>query len=112
MSTYTVNASILLTEVAILRRPSAVADAGFTAAEFWWPFPGAVPSDSDVDAFVGAVQDAGLQLSGLNFFAGDMAAGDDQPLLETGVQRQHPVRSSEDRVELELDELGVGGRDA
>ena len=76
MSTYTVNASILLTEVPILRRPSAVADAGFTAAEFWWPFPVAVPSDSDVDAFVGAVQDAGLQLSGLNFFAGDRAAGD------------------------------------
>lgn len=76
MSTYTVNASILLTDLPVLRRPAAVADAGFTAAEFWWPFPVAVPADCDVDAFVGAVQDAGIQLSGLNFFAGDMAAGD------------------------------------
>ena len=76
MSTYTVNASILLTDLPVLRRPAAVADAGFTAVEFWWPFPVAVPTDSDVDAFVSAISDAGIQLSGLNFFAGDMAAGD------------------------------------
>ena len=76
MSTYTVNASILLTDLPILQRPAAVADAGFAAAEFWWPFAVAVPTDSEVDAFVGAVRDAGIQLSGLNFFAGDMPAGD------------------------------------
>ena len=44
--------------------------------EFWWPFAEAVPADRDVDAFVGAVRDAGVQLTGLNFFAGDMAGGD------------------------------------
>ena len=44
--------------------------------EFWWPFPVAVPADADVDAFVTAIQDAGVQLTGLNFFAGDMAGGD------------------------------------
>ena len=76
MSTYTVNASILLTDLPILQRPEAVAAAGFTAAEFWWPFTVAVPTDSEVDAFVDAVRDAGIQLSGLNFFAGDMPAGD------------------------------------
>ena len=76
MSTYTVNASILLTDLPILQRPEAVAAAGFTAAEFWWPFAVAVPTDSEVDAFIGAVRDAGIQLSGLNFFAGDMPAGD------------------------------------
>ena len=76
MSTYTVNASILLTDLPILQRPHAVADAGFVAAEFWWPFSVAVPTDSEVDAFVGAVGDSGIQLSGLNFFAGDMPAGD------------------------------------
>ena len=43
MSTYTVNASILLTELPITQRPAAVADAGFAAAEFWWPFAVAVP---------------------------------------------------------------------
>jgi hydroxypyruvate isomerase len=74
--TYTVNASILLTDLPILQRPRAVAAAGFTAAEFWWPFGVAVPTDSEVDAFVEAVRDAGIQLSGLNFFAGDMPAGD------------------------------------
>ena len=76
MTTYTVNASILLTDLPIAQRPAAVADAGFPAVEFWWPFPVAVPSDADVDAFVSAVRDAGVQLSGLNFFAGDMPGGD------------------------------------
>jgi hydroxypyruvate isomerase len=76
MTTYTVNASILLTDLPIAQRPAAVADAGFAAVEFWWPFPVAVPSDAEVDEFVSAVRDAGVQLSGLNFFAGDMAGGD------------------------------------
>ncbi|HYI59135.1 MAG TPA: TIM barrel protein [Microlunatus sp.] len=76
MTTYTVNASILLTELPITQRPRAVAEAGFKAVEFWWPFPVAVPSDADVEGFVSAVRDAGVQLSGLNLFAGDMAGGD------------------------------------
>lgn len=76
MTRYTVNASILLTEVPLLDRPAAVKEAGFSAVEFWWPFPEAVPADHDVDAFVASVQDAGVQLTGLNFFAGDMAGGD------------------------------------
>ena len=76
MTTYTVNASILLTDLPITQRPAAVAEAGFAAVEFWWPFPVAVPSDAEVDDFVSAVRDAGVQLSGLNFFAGDMAGGD------------------------------------
>jgi hydroxypyruvate isomerase len=74
--TYTVNCSILLTELPLLERPAAAKAAGFDAVEFWWPFAEAVPADRDVDAFVNAVRDAGVQLSGLNFFAGDMPAGD------------------------------------
>jgi hydroxypyruvate isomerase len=74
--TYTVNCSILLTELPLLERPAAAKAAGFDAVEFWWPFAEAVPADSDVDAFVTAVQDAGVTLSGLNFFAGDMPGGD------------------------------------
>ena len=50
--------------------------AGFDAVEFWWPFARPVPADQEVDAFVAAVQDAGVQLVGLNFFAGDMPGGD------------------------------------
>ena len=73
---YAVNLSLLFTEVPVLERPAAARDAGFTAAEFWWPFPEAVPSDGAVEAFIRAFEDAGVQLIGLNFFAGDMAAGD------------------------------------
>jgi hydroxypyruvate isomerase len=74
--TYTVNCSILLTELPLLERPAAAKAAGFDAVEFWWPFAEAVPADKDVDAFIAALQDAGVQLSGLNFFAGDMPGGD------------------------------------
>ncbi|MBP2412999.1 hydroxypyruvate isomerase [Arthrobacter stackebrandtii] len=74
--TYTVNCSILLTELPLLERPAAAKAAGFDAVEFWWPFAGSVPSDADVDAFARSITDAGVQLTGLNFNAGDMPAGD------------------------------------
>ena len=73
---YTVNCSILLTDLPLLQRPQAARDAGFDAVEFWWPFDTPVPSDAQVDTFVRAIQDAGVQLTGLNFAAGDMPAGD------------------------------------
>jgi hydroxypyruvate isomerase len=73
---YDVNCSILFTELPLLERPTAVRAAGFDAAEYWWPFAAAVPADREVDAFAGSLRDAGVQLVGLNFFAGDMAAGD------------------------------------
>lgn len=74
--TYTVNCSILLTDTPLLERPGVARSAGFDAVEFWWPFASARPSDAEVTAFVHAVEDAGVQLSGLNFAAGDMPAGD------------------------------------
>src|SRR3712207_8754282 len=55
---YEVNCSILFTELPLLERPAAAKEAGFDAVEFWWPFPVAVPSDADIDAFVGTVRDA------------------------------------------------------
>lgn len=73
---YTVNASILLTDLPLLKRPAAAKAAGFDAVEFWWPFAEAVPADAEVDRFVAAIEDAGVQLTGLNFFAGDMPGGD------------------------------------
>ena len=73
---YAVNCSIMFTELPLLERPAAAKAAGFEGVEFWWPFPEAVPSDSEVDEFVRAIQDAGVQLVGLNFFAGDMPGGD------------------------------------
>ncbi|MFI0470564.1 hydroxypyruvate isomerase family protein [Saccharopolyspora sp. 5N102] len=73
---YDVNLSILFTELDVLDRPAAAKAAGFDKVEFWWPFPVAVPTDREVDRFVQAISDAGVSLVGLNFFAGDMPAGD------------------------------------
>jgi hydroxypyruvate isomerase len=76
MTRYTVNCSILLTELPLLERPAAARSAGFEAVEFWWPFPTATPDASEVDVFVRVIEDAGVRLTGLNFAAGDMPAGD------------------------------------
>lgn len=73
---YDVNLSILFTELDLLERPAAAAAAGFDAVEYWWPFDVAVPDDRAVERFVRAIGDAGVQLVGLNFFAGDMPGGD------------------------------------
>jgi hydroxypyruvate isomerase len=73
---FDINLSILYTELPLLDRVAAARDAGFDAVEFWWPFELAVPADADVNRFVRTVMDAGVQLVGLNFFAGDMPGGD------------------------------------
>jgi hydroxypyruvate isomerase len=74
---YLVNCSMLFTELALLERPAAVRAAGFDAVEFWWPWPQEpVPGDAEVDAFVRAIRDAGVQLVGLNFFAGELTGPD------------------------------------
>jgi hydroxypyruvate isomerase len=99
---YEVNCSILFTELPLLERPAAARAAGFDVVEFWWPFAEAVPSDRDADAFVAAVQDAGVQLAGLNFFAGDMPGGD-RGLVSW------PARSAEFRDNIDAT-VGVGER--
>jgi hydroxypyruvate isomerase len=72
---YDVNLSILFTELPLLERPAAAAAAGFDAVELWWPFPEPEPSDRELDALRTSLDDAGVRLVGLNFDAGDMAAG-------------------------------------
>lgn len=91
---YTVNASILLTDLPVNDRPQAVADAGFSRAEFWWPFPTPTPSDADINEFVAALDRAGIKLTGLNFYAGDMPGG------ERGVLSQ-PGRAEEFRANID-----------
>jgi hydroxypyruvate isomerase len=72
---FDVNLSILFTELPLLERPEAAAVAGFKAVEFWWPFgTDATPSATEVDAFVAALDDAGVQLVGLNFLD-DLSVG-------------------------------------
>ena len=74
---YAANCSLLFAELPLLQRPAAAHEAGFDAVEFWWPWPDQpVPGDHDVDRFITAVQDAGVSLIGLNFFAGDLAGPD------------------------------------
>jgi len=99
---YDVNLSMLFTELPLLRRPAAAAAAGFDAIEFWWPFDTAVPADAELDAFARAVQDAGVALVGLNFFAGDMPGGD-RGLVSW------PARSAEFRDNVDVT-VGLGRR--
>jgi len=100
---YLANCSMLFTETDLLDRPRAAKEAGFDAVEFWWPWPHQpVPGDSEVDAFVSAVEEAGVQLVGLNFFAGDLA-GPDCGVLSI------PERAAEFRDNIEVT-VGIGER--
>src|SRR3954454_13975422 len=99
---FDVNLSILFTELPLLERPAAAREAGFDAVEFWWPWAEAVPTDAEIDRFVVAVTDAGVQLVGLNFFAGDMPGGD-RGLVSW------PARSAELRDNIDAT-VGLGGQ--
>jgi hydroxypyruvate isomerase len=96
------NLSILFTELPMLDRPAAAKQAGFDAVECWWPWSVAVPSDAEIDRFASAVTDAGVQLVGLNFFAGDMPGGD-RGLVSW------PARSGEFRENIDVT-IGLGER--
>ena len=100
--TYTVNCSILLTELPLLERPAAAKAAGFDAVEFWWPFETSVPTDAQVAGFENAIKDAGVQLTGLNFNAGNMPGGD-RGLVSW------PARSSEFQDNIDV-VAGIGER--
>ncbi|MEU8633122.1 TIM barrel protein [Amycolatopsis sp. NPDC048633] len=89
------NVSLLFTEVPYLHRFQRAADAGFSRVETWWPWPVAVPEESDVDAFAAALADAGTSLTGLNLFAGDMPGG------ERGIV-SNPRRRDEFSANLDL----------
>ncbi len=99
---YAANLSMLFSELPLLERPGAAREAGFDAVEFWWPFTEAVPADGAVDAFVRSIEDAGVSLIGLNFFAGDMPSGD-RGLVSW------PARSAEFRDNVEV-AVGIGER--
>jgi hydroxypyruvate isomerase len=80
------NVSLLFAEADFLHRFELARAAGFTAAECWWPFATAAPARSELDAFLSAVDRSGLDLVAVNFFAGDMAAGERGVLSHPGRQ--------------------------
>lgn len=97
------NLSLLFTELPLLERPDAARAAGFEEVEFWWPFgTNGRPSDAEVDAFIGAVQDAGVHLTAMNLFGGDMDAG------ERGVL-SYPERLTEFRDSVDI-AMGIAQR--
>ena len=98
---FDVNLSMLFTELPLLERPAAAKAAGFDAVEFWWPCRRRALGRRD-GRFVTAVTDAGVQLVGLNFFAGDMPGGD-RGLVSW------PARSGEFRDNIDVT-VGMGER--
>ncbi|MGD9483138.1 TIM barrel protein [Streptomyces sp. TRM70308] len=86
---FTVNLSILFTELPLLERPAAAAAAGFTAVELWWPWVDTpTPDQAELDALRGALTDAGVRLTGLNFYAGRLPGPDRGALSVPGEESE------------------------
>lgn len=73
---FSANLSILFPELPFAERAAAARDAGFEAVECWWPFGEPDPDPAEVASFVDTLKKAGVRLTGLNFFAGDMPGGE------------------------------------
>ncbi|MEE4421488.1 TIM barrel protein [Streptomyces bugieae] len=86
---FNVNLSILFTELPLLERPAAARAAGFTAVELWWPWVDApVPDEAELAALRTALTEAGTQLVGLNFYAGQLPGPDRGALSIPGEESQ------------------------
>ncbi|WP_330337112.1 TIM barrel protein [Streptomyces sp. NBC_00557] len=86
---FNVNLSILFTELPLLERPAAAAAAGFTAVELWWPWTETpTPERSELDALKKAIEDAGVRLTGLNFYAGQLPGPDRGALSVPGAESE------------------------
>src|SRR5258707_1007416 len=70
------NVSMLFTELPYVDRFAAAERVGFTQVESWWPFESPAPTPAEVDVLVNAVTAAGVSLSALNFFGGDIPGGE------------------------------------
>ncbi|MGV4928543.1 TIM barrel protein (plasmid) [Streptomyces sp. BHT-5-2] len=86
---FNVNLSILFTELPLLERPAAARAAGFTAVELWWPWVDApTPERAELAALADALRDAGTQLTGLNFYAGQLPGPDRGALSVPGEESE------------------------
>ena len=88
---WVVNLSLVCTELPLIERPAAAKAAGFDRVEYWWPFGmTGRPERGEIDAFVSAIEQSGVELVAMNLFARDMPVG------ERGVL-SHPERIEEFR---------------
>jgi hydroxypyruvate isomerase len=93
---FSANLSLLFRERPFVERFEAAARSGFDAVEFWWP------DGEDLSAVEAAVVDAAVQVVMMNFYAGDMAAGDRGLMAD-------PDRQDEFRSNIPV-ALGLAGR--
>jgi hydroxypyruvate isomerase len=95
---FTVNISILFTELPLLERPAAARASGFRAVELWWPWTRTpTPDASRLAALRAALTDAGTQLTGLNFYAGELP-GPDRGALSLPGEESEKFRANVDVV--------------
>src|SRR5699024_9366160 len=83
------NCSILFPDFSVADAAQAAANAGYREVEFWWPFAGEEPSESEVENFARNVDEAGVRLVAINLWAGDMAAGERGVLHERALSDGH-----------------------
>lgn len=97
------NLHTMFGEVPLLERPAAARAAGFREVEYWWPFDGQPrPSHGHVEDLVEAISGAGVQLTAMNLYAGNMAGGD------RGVI-SHPEAAQDFRDSVEI-AMRIGAR--
>ncbi|MBQ0998653.1 TIM barrel protein [Streptomyces sp. RK62] len=109
---FDVNLSILFTELPLLERPAAAAAAGFTAVELWWPWiDSPTPERSELDALRKAIEDAGVQLTGLNFYAGQLP-GPDRGALSVPGEESERFRANVEVAAEFAGSLGCGALNA
>ncbi|MFD8999828.1 TIM barrel protein [Streptomyces sp. NPDC059582] len=109
---FDVNLSILFTELPLLERPAAAAAAGFGAVELWWPWvDSATPEQSALDALRKAIEDAGVRLIGLNFYAGQLPGPDRGALSIPGAESER-FRANVDVAADFAGSLGCGALNA
>ncbi|MFE0400677.1 MULTISPECIES: TIM barrel protein [Streptomyces] len=109
---FDVNLSILFTELPLLERPAAAAAAGFTAVELWWPWiDSPTPERSELDALRKAIEDAGVRLTGLNFYAGQLP-GPDRGALSVPGEESERFRANVEVAAEFAGSLGCGALNA
>jgi hydroxypyruvate isomerase len=109
---FNVNLSILFTELPLLERPAAAAAVGFTAVELWWPWVASpTPERAELDALRKAIEDAGVRLTGLNFYAGQLP-GPDRGALSIPGEESERFRANIDVAAGFAASLGCGALNA